>query len=67
MRQGVLLVVVNMLGLWLSAHALASGPGCPSWLPTFGGSPGTDGSVLALAVHDDGSGGGRRCTRVASS
>ena len=28
----------------------------PSWLPTFGGLPGTDGEVHALAVYDDGSG-----------
>jgi len=28
----------------------------PSWLPTFGGLPGTDGPILALTVFDDGSG-----------
>jgi hypothetical protein len=31
--------------------------GCqPAWLPTFGGQPGTNGDVWALAVFDDGSG-----------
>ncbi len=28
----------------------------PSWLPTFGGQPGADSGILALAVFDDGSG-----------
>ena len=36
---------------------LAQGGTCsPSWLPTFGGQPGTDGVVNALAVFDDGGG-----------
>ncbi len=37
---------------------IAGAPCDPSWLPTFGGAPGTDGTVLALAVFDDGLGGG---------
>lgn len=28
----------------------------PSWLPTFGEAPGTNGTILALAVFDDGNG-----------
>jgi HYR domain-containing protein len=36
---------------------LALGTSCsPSWLPTFGAFPGTDGAVYALEVLDDGSG-----------
>mgnify|MGYP001363851805 CR=1 FL=1 len=36
---------------------LSQGGTCsPSWLPTFGGPLGTNGTVFALAVHDDGSG-----------
>lgn len=36
---------------------LAQGTGCSaSWLPTFGGDPGVDEEVYALAVFDDGSG-----------
>lgn len=34
----------------------ASSVCAPSWLPTFGGHPGTDGPVLCSAVLDDGSG-----------
>ncbi|MBL9148262.1 MAG: hypothetical protein JNM94_06155 [Phycisphaerae bacterium] len=30
----------------------------PAWIPTFGGAPGIDGDVWALAVFDDGSGAG---------
>ena len=37
--------------------ALTRGSHCsPSWLPTFGAEPGTDSSVYALAVYDDGGG-----------
>src|SRR6185503_12018390 len=37
--------------------ALVQGSTCsPSWLPTFGGMPGTSDEVYALAVYDDGSG-----------
>jgi len=40
---------------------LAAAGGCePSWLPTFGGAPGLNGGVRALAVYDDGSGAGQR-------
>jgi hypothetical protein len=36
---------------------LAQATSCqPSWLPTFGGMPGVDGSVFALTVFDDGNG-----------
>ncbi len=36
---------------------LAQASGCSSsWLPTFGGQPGTDGNIDALTVFDDGSG-----------
>ena len=37
---------------------LVEQPGCiyREWLPTFGSVPGLDGTVFALAVHDDGSG-----------
>lgn len=36
---------------------LARGAGCsPSWLPTFGGLPGVEGVVYALAAYDDGGG-----------
>ena len=44
------------------AVALASAPGVaqtgcsPTWLPTFGGTPGTNGTVRTLAVFDDGGG-----------
>ena len=41
----------------LDPLALAATTSCqPSWLPTFGGKPGTTGSIYALAVFDDGSG-----------
>jgi hypothetical protein len=37
--------------------AFAGSPSCsPSWVPTFGGRPGTDGYVSALAAFDDGRG-----------
>jgi hypothetical protein len=37
--------------------SLVQGSTCsPSWLPTFGEYPGTDGLITALAVYDDGSG-----------
>ncbi len=37
--------------------ALTLAPNCvPRWLPTFGAQPGTNDSVLALTVYDDGSG-----------
>jgi HYR domain-containing protein len=37
--------------------ALTHRPVCsPSWLPTFGGAPGTDGDIVALAVCDLGTG-----------
>jgi hypothetical protein len=36
---------------------LAASAGCPpSWIPTFGGMPGVDGTIAALSVFDDGSG-----------
>jgi hypothetical protein len=35
---------------------LAVGTCVPDWLPTFGGQPGVDGEVFALAVFDDGTG-----------
>ena len=37
---------------------LVEQPGCidREWLPTFGSVPGLDGTVFALAIHDDGSG-----------
>jgi len=44
-------------GPHLAPLALVQGTSCtPSWLPTFGGQPGVDQRVLALAVFDDGSG-----------
>src|SRR6185503_4148795 len=37
--------------------SLAQGGSCsPSWLPTFGGAPGTNGTVSALTVYDNGGG-----------
>ena len=42
---------------WVNPLTLAVGATCsPSWLPTFGGYTGTNGTVLALAVYDDGGG-----------
>ncbi|MCB9898735.1 MAG: hypothetical protein H6825_12090 [Planctomycetes bacterium] len=35
---------------------LLSGTCEPNWLPTFGGQPGTDATVRALAIYDDGGG-----------
>ena len=36
---------------------LARGGSCsPAWLPTFGGEPGTNGTIAALTVYDDGGG-----------
>lgn len=43
--------------VWVGALVLAHGSTCsPSWLPTFGGEPGTNNLVRALTVFDDGSG-----------
>ena len=42
---------------WVPPLELATGTSCqPSWLPTFGSVPGTNISVYALAVFDDGNG-----------
>jgi len=37
---------------------LGQGGCAPAWLPTFGGTPGPDGEVKALAVFDEGTGAG---------
>ena len=42
----------------LAGLAAAQAPCQPSWLPTFGGSPGLNGPVLASTIFDDGSGSG---------
>jgi hypothetical protein len=40
-------------------HALPFGGACePSWISTFGGMPGVDGSISGMAVYDDGHGDG---------
>ena len=42
--------------LALPLPVLAQTPCTPQWQPTFGNAPGASGGVLAMAVHDDGSG-----------
>ncbi len=43
--------------IWSGPLYLAGGASCsPEWLPTFGGQPGTNGTIRALAAFDDGSG-----------
>ena len=43
--------------VWVGPLQLARGSSCtPSWLPTFGGEPGMNQRVHALAVFDDGGG-----------
>ena len=53
--QCLLVLLISLL-----THSAAGQQSCePSWLPTFGGFPGISGEVRALAVFDDGSGGGQ--------
>src|SRR5262245_55829018 len=50
-------VAPTMGSVRVTPLALAVGSTCsPSWLPTFGGAPGVDEGVAALAVFDDGGG-----------
>ena len=42
--------------LWVGPLLLTSGTCSPSWLPTFGGTPGTNYDIEALSVFDDGGG-----------
>src|SRR5262245_16654892 len=50
-------VALNRTGSTTRVDPLTLSPGSscsPSWLPTFGGEPGTNGPVNALTVYDDG-------------
>lgn len=49
-------LALAQLGQALPATPQAPAQCQPSWIPTFGGSPGVDGDVYALAQFDDGSG-----------
>ncbi len=50
-------VLVNSSGTAFAPPLQLARGGCePSWLPTFGGMPGTNGFVWAMASFDDGSG-----------
>jgi len=48
--------VPNRPGRAIDLDPRAGGASCASWLPTFGGEPGTNAEIHGLAVFDDGNG-----------
>ena len=53
--RGIASVLV-LLGIATSSATPAAAQCTPSWLPTFGNAPGTDGFVHAMLAFDDGGG-----------